>query len=56
MTTLRLNSRKPRRILQLGARTLTKNLPVAAGIGGGSADAAAVIRAVRRPTRIAATS
>jgi 4-diphosphocytidyl-2-C-methyl-D-erythritol kinase len=34
--------------LQLGHVTLTKNLPVAAGIGGGSADAAAVMRAVRR--------
>ncbi len=34
--------------LQLGAITLQKNLPIAAGIGGGSADAAAVMRAVRR--------
>lgn len=34
--------------LQLGHVTLTKNLPVAAGIGGGSADAAAVLRAVTR--------
>ena len=34
--------------LQLGAVHIEKNLPVAAGIGGGSADAAAVIRAVKR--------
>jgi 4-diphosphocytidyl-2-C-methyl-D-erythritol kinase len=32
--------------LRLGAVTLKKNLPVAAGIGGGSADAAALIRLV----------
>ncbi len=41
-----LSSRAPE--LRLGHVTLEKNLPVAAGIGGGSADAAAVLRAVRR--------
>lgn len=33
--------------LQLGHVTLDKRLPIAAGIGGGSADAAAVLRAIR---------
>lgn len=34
--------------LRLGRVTLDKHLPVAAGVGGGSADAAALLRAVRR--------
>jgi 4-diphosphocytidyl-2-C-methyl-D-erythritol kinase len=42
----RLSSAEPR--LRLGAVMLQKHLPVAAGIGGGSADAAALLRAVRR--------
>lgn len=46
VTLRRLAEAAPR--LRLGAVTLDKQLPVAAGIGGGSADAAAVLRAVRR--------
>ncbi len=42
--------------LIVGAVTITKQLPVAAGIGGGSADAAAVLRAVRRANPALATS
>ncbi len=34
--------------LRLGAVSLQKNLPVAAGVGGGSADAAALLRSIRR--------
>jgi 4-diphosphocytidyl-2-C-methyl-D-erythritol kinase len=34
--------------LRLGRAEMTKNLPVAAGLGGGSADAGALLRAVRR--------
>jgi 4-diphosphocytidyl-2-C-methyl-D-erythritol kinase len=42
----RLAAAEPR--LALGTVMLEKRLPVASGIGGGSADAAAVLRAVRR--------
>ena len=42
--------------LTLGAVDIEKRLPVAAGIGGGSADAAAVLRAVRRANPATALS
>lgn len=42
----RLSAADP--VLTLGRVLVEKHLPIAAGIGGGSADAAAVLRAVRR--------
>ena len=50
----RLAEADPR--LVLGSVTLDKRLPVAAGIGGGSADAGALLRAVRRANPALATS
>jgi 4-diphosphocytidyl-2-C-methyl-D-erythritol kinase len=50
----RLAEAEPR--LALGRVVLDKQLPVAAGIGGGSADAAAVLRAVRNANPDLATS
>lgn len=46
LTLRRMAEVEPR--LRLGAVRLEKNLPVASGIGGGSADAAALMRAVLR--------
>lgn len=54
VTLAKLSAAEPR--LVLGRVTLEKRLPVAAGIGGGSADAAALLRAVQRANPELATA